>query len=60
VARVYDHCLGGSHHFDVDRAIAEEAIRQWPEIPGIMQANRAFLRRAVRFLVARPGGLRRQ
>jgi hypothetical protein len=51
VARVYDYYLGGSHHFDVDRAMAEEAIRQWPELPRIMQANRAFLRRAVRFLV---------
>lgn len=49
-ARVYDYYLGGSHNFAVDRAMAQEAIGLWPELPQIMQANRAFLRRAVRFL----------
>ena len=51
-ARVYDYYLGGSHNFEVDRRMAEEAIRLWPELPQIMQANRAFLGRAVRFLAA--------
>lgn len=50
-ARVYDYYLGGSHNFAVDRAMAEEAIRLWPDLPLIMQANRAFLRRAVKHLV---------
>lgn len=50
-ARVYDYYLGGFHNFAVDRAMAQEAIRMWPELPQIMQANRAFLRRAVRFAV---------
>lgn len=49
-ARVYDYYLGGSHNFEVDRRMAEEAMRLWPELPQIMQANRAFLGRAVRFL----------
>lgn len=49
-ARVYDYYLGGSHNFEVDRKMAEEAIRMWPELPQIMQNNRAFLGRAVRFL----------
>lgn len=50
-ARVYDYYLGGSHNFEVDRAMAREAIAMWPELPAIMQSNRAFLRRAVRYLV---------
>lgn len=50
-ARVYDYYLGGSHNFAVDRRMARRAIELWPELPLIMQANRAFLRRAVRYLV---------
>jgi hypothetical protein len=49
-ARVYDYYLGGSHNFAVDREMADEAMRLWPELPQIMQANRSFLRRAVRYL----------
>ncbi len=51
-SRVYDYYLGGSHNFEVDRAMAEEAILMWPELPQLMQANRAFLHRAVRFLAS--------
>jgi hypothetical protein len=51
-ARVYDYYLGGSHNFAVDRAMADEAMRLWPELPQIMQANRSFLRRAVRYLTS--------
>jgi hypothetical protein len=51
-ARVYDYYLGGAHNFAVDREMAQQAIRMWPELPVIMQANRAFLRRAVRYCVA--------
>jgi S-adenosyl methyltransferase len=46
-ARMYDYYLGGSHNFQVDREMAEEAIQLWPELPKIMRANRAFLHRAV-------------
>src|SRR6478672_8344901 len=49
-ARVYDYYLGGSHNFAVDRKMADEAIRLWPELPAMMQANRSFLRRAVTYL----------
>lgn len=49
-ARVYDYYLGGLHNFAVDRAMAARAVADWPELPRIMQANRAFLRRAVRHL----------
>ncbi|MBP2475790.1 SAM-dependent methyltransferase [Crossiella equi] len=50
-ARVYDYYLGGSHNFAVDREMARVAIEDWPDLPRIMQANRAFLRRAVKFCV---------
>ncbi|ACV80337.1 SAM-dependent methyltransferase [Nakamurella multipartita] len=52
-ARVYDYYLGGFHNFPADRAMAQEAIRMWPELPVMMQANRAFLRRAIRYCVSR-------
>lgn len=51
-ARVYDYYLGGSHNFAVDRSMARRAIELWPDLPQIMQANRAFLRRATRYLIS--------
>jgi hypothetical protein len=50
VARVYDYYLGGSHNFAVDRAFAERVLRVMPGTTTAAQANRAFLRRAVRYL----------
>ncbi len=50
-ARVYDFYLGGFHNFAADREMGGQAVGMWPELPAIMQANRAFLRRAVEFLV---------
>ena len=50
-ARVYDYYLGGSHNFAVDREMARQAIADWPDLPRIMQANRAFMRRAVRHCI---------
>jgi hypothetical protein len=49
-ARVYDFYLGGSHNLEVDRRMAREAIELWPDLPAIMQSNRAFMRRAVRYV----------
>nr|WP_232247784.1 SAM-dependent methyltransferase [Kitasatospora azatica] len=49
-ARVYDYYLGGSHNFAADREMARKAIEMWPDLPLIMRANRAFLRRSVTFL----------
>ncbi|SEL80781.1 SAM-dependent methyltransferase [Streptacidiphilus jiangxiensis] len=49
-ARVYDYYLGGSHNFEADRRMARQAMEQWPDLPAIMRANRAFLRRAVHYL----------
>lgn len=52
-ARMYDYFLGGSHNFEVDRAAADHAVRLLPGIPSLAIANRAFLHRAVRFMVDR-------
>ncbi|MEU6404923.1 SAM-dependent methyltransferase [Streptomyces sp. NPDC046985] len=51
VARIYDYYLGGSHNFEADREAARRAMDFLPGLPKIMQANRAFTRRAVRFAV---------
>jgi hypothetical protein len=50
-ARIYDYLLGGSHNFEVDRLTAEKVITVNPDARLIMHANRAFLRRVVRFLI---------
>ncbi|GAA4710217.1 SAM-dependent methyltransferase [Phytohabitans rumicis] len=49
-ARVYDYFLGGSHNFAVDREMAARLSAIKPNLGDTMRANRAFLRRAVRFL----------
>lgn len=51
VSRMYDYYLGGSHNFEVDREAGRRAIEAWPGLPKIIQANRAFMRRAVNFAV---------
>lgn len=49
-ARIYDYLLGGYHNFEVDRVAARKFIDILPDAPLIMRTNRAFLRRAVKFL----------
>jgi hypothetical protein len=49
VARMHDYYLGGSHNFEVDREAARRAMEFIPGLPKIAQANRAFMRRAVRY-----------
>ncbi|WP_267241899.1 SAM-dependent methyltransferase [Streptomyces sp. PR69] len=53
VARIYDYYLGGSHNFEVDREAARKAMEFMPGLPKIMQAHRAFMRRAVHYAVSR-------
>ncbi|MCK1797335.1 SAM-dependent methyltransferase [Streptomyces sp. XM4193] len=53
VSRIYDFYLGGSHNFEVDREAGRKAIVAFPGLPKIMQANRAFMRRAVRHAASR-------
>ena len=50
-ARIYDYLLGGFQNFEVDRAVARRFIEIMPSAPSMMRANRAFLRRVVKFLV---------
>ncbi|MDQ3699562.1 MAG: SAM-dependent methyltransferase [Chloroflexota bacterium] len=51
VARMYDYYLGGGHNFAVDRQAGDQAMTIYPDFPLVMQVNRAFLRRAVSYLV---------
>jgi hypothetical protein len=51
-ARMYDYYLGGAHNFGVDRELARKVLEVVPDGPMIIQANRAFLHRAVRYLTA--------
>jgi hypothetical protein len=50
-ARMYDYFLGGYHNFAIDRAAAEQILAVEPDFALILRANRAFLRRAVTFVV---------
>lgn len=54
-ARVYDCLLGGSHNFPVDREVAARALQVMPDAPRGVLANRAFLRRAVRYMASQAG-----
>lgn len=48
-ARAYDYYLGGAHNFAVDRELAQKVLRRVPDMKDMAVANRAFLRRAVRY-----------
>ena len=50
-ARVYDYMLGGAHNFAVDRQMGEQLERVMPHARSAARINRAFLGRAVRFMV---------
>jgi hypothetical protein len=50
-ARMYDYALGGNHNFAVDRALVEELLRIQPDVKRFAIMNRAFMRRAVLFLI---------
>jgi hypothetical protein len=50
IARYYDYLLGGFHNFAVDRKLGDMVIKICPDIRLGALANRAFLRRAVKFL----------
>ncbi|MFI6305956.1 SAM-dependent methyltransferase [Amycolatopsis thailandensis] len=53
IARIYDYWLGGSHNFETDRNTADHIERTLPWVRQSVRLNRAFLGRAVRFMVAR-------
>jgi hypothetical protein len=55
VARVYDYWLSGKDNFTADRIAGDETIAAFPGIRLSAQANRAFLRRTVRYLASSEG-----
>jgi hypothetical protein len=55
VARVYDAMLGGKDNFAADRDFVEKVMQMAPKAPLAARANRAFLRRVVRYLVGEAG-----
>ncbi|MFJ3310012.1 SAM-dependent methyltransferase [Streptomyces sp. NPDC086549] len=56
-ARMYDYFLGGKDNYEVDREAAERMIEAAPEVRSGVRANRRFMHRAVRHVVAE-GGIR--
>ena len=54
-ARLWNYWLGGRDNFAVDRAAGDEIARQLPSIIDLAVADRAFLGRMVRHLVAERG-----
>jgi hypothetical protein len=55
MARVYDFWLGGKDNFAADRTVAEQVAGAYPDIRIAVRAQRAFLARAVHFLVTQAG-----
>jgi hypothetical protein len=51
-ARMYDYALGGYHNFAVDRDLVEQMEKISPGASLVGRANRAFVGRVVRWLVA--------
>jgi hypothetical protein len=54
-ARVYDYLLGGKDNFAADRALGDAVAKAMPSAREMVRANRAFLGRAVRYLVTEAG-----
>jgi len=54
-ARVYDYLLGGKDNFAADRKVGDAIMAEIPSAPRLARDNRAFLGRAVRYLVTEAG-----
>ena len=54
-ARVYDYLLGGKDNFAADRDAGDQMIAALPNVVTASRMNRAFLARAVRYLVTECG-----
>jgi len=55
IARVYDAFLDGKDNFAADRAVVKQTLEIAPDAAAGAKANRAFLRRVVRYLAGRAG-----
>jgi trans-aconitate methyltransferase len=51
-ARIYDHLLGGSHNYAVDRQFAARFEEEWPGIAQNARINRSWVQRVVRLIAA--------
>ena len=54
-ARIWNYWLGGKDNFAVDRAAGDEVLTRIPDIALGARAERAFLMRVVRYLIAEAG-----
>jgi hypothetical protein len=54
-ARIWNYWLGGKDNYAVDRAAGDQYVKIYPGIVDIARAGRAFLARAVRYLVLEAG-----
>ena len=54
-ARIWNYWLGGEDNYPADRAVGDQVRRFLPDIVASARADRAFLKRAVRHLVAEAG-----
>lgn len=54
-ARVYNYLLGGKDHYAADRDAGDQMIAALPNVVSGSRMNRAFLARAVRYLVTECG-----
>jgi S-adenosyl methyltransferase len=54
-ARIWNYWLGGKDHYPVDRKVGDQILEMFPHIAYLARADRAFLGRAVRYLVSEAG-----
>jgi S-adenosyl methyltransferase len=54
-ARIYDYLLDGKDNYPADREVAQQMLAIAPVTREVVRDNRAFLRRAVRFLTRQAG-----
>jgi S-adenosyl methyltransferase len=54
-ARIWNYWIGGKDNYPVDRAAGDQVIAMFPDITRMARSARAFLMRAVRYLVAEAG-----
>jgi hypothetical protein len=51
--RVIDYWLGGSHNFEIDRRLGDEATKKFPLLSQLVRESRALVRRGVEYFYAR-------
>ena len=53
--RIWNYWLGGKDNFAADREVGDRMAQMYPDIVELARADRAFLGRAVRYLVLQAG-----